>query len=189
MDERKGDWCQTFTGRAVYPLDMRPEDVCLVDIAHALAMQCRFAGHCREFYSVAQHSLLVCDEVIALGGDEDEARWGLLHDASEAYLVDLPAPVKRSVSGYTDLEARAQAAIALHFGLVWPFPAVVNMADLVLLATEARDLMAPPPQAWRPMPPPRTEPIGTLSWLTAQMLFLERCAELGLDRVERACGW
>ena len=91
MAARKGDWIQTFTGRAFYVLDPRPEDVDIEDIAHALSMQCRFAGHCREFYSVAQHSVTASWLV-----PPEDALWGLLHDAAEAYVVDLPRPIKRA---------------------------------------------------------------------------------------------
>ena len=83
--KRKGDWMQTHSGIQFWPLDPRPEDILIEDIAHALSNQCRFAGHCCFHYSVAQHSVLVSENVPA-----QDAMWGLLHDAGEAYLVDLP---------------------------------------------------------------------------------------------------
>ena len=60
---RKGDWILTYSGIEFWPLDPRPEDVRIEDIAHALSMQCRFAGHCDRFYSVAEHSIRVADLV------------------------------------------------------------------------------------------------------------------------------
>ena len=90
MSERVGDWIQTMSGVIFYPLDPRPEEIRIEDIAHALSHQCRFAGHCREFYSVAEHSVRVSREL-----PQEFMLWGLLHDASEAYLVDLPRPIKR----------------------------------------------------------------------------------------------
>ena len=59
MSERGGDWMQTYSGFQFWPLDPRPEEIHVIDIAHSLANQCRYAGHCREFYSVAQHSVLL----------------------------------------------------------------------------------------------------------------------------------
>lgn len=95
MNERKGDWIQTYTGRQFWPLDPKPEEVCIEDIAHALSQQCRYAGHTIRFYSVAQHSV-----EIALRVPRAAALWGLLHDAAEAYLVDLPRPVKYLMPAY-----------------------------------------------------------------------------------------
>lgn len=138
--ERKGDWGCTYTGRQFWPEDPRPSDIHVLDIAHALSMQCRFGGHCREFYSVAQHSVLVsiaCDPAAAL--------WGLLHDASEAYLVDVPRPAKRApgMAGYREMERRAMAAVCERFGLPVAMPPSVKRADEAVLAAEARDLMPP----------------------------------------------
>ncbi len=145
MTSRCGDWIQTFTGRAVWPLDPRPGDICAVDIAHALANLCRFTGHCRAFYSVAEHSINVSHRV-----PQEDALWGLLHDAAEAYLCDLPAPLKRlpEFAFYREAEAWLMAAICERFGLPSQQPASVTEADARMLATEARDLMAPPPMRW-----------------------------------------
>lgn len=90
-------WIQTYTGRRVEPLALTPEMVCLEDIAHALALQTRYTGHCREFYSIAQHAVLVSHLVEALGGDLASQWWGLHHDDAEAYLGDWPRPVKGSI--------------------------------------------------------------------------------------------
>ena len=137
--ERIGDWIQTYTGLVMYPLDPRPEEICIKDIAHALSNLCRFTGHCQTFYSVAEHSVRVCLEVPA-----PDALWGLLHDASEAYLNDMSRPMKRySEFGipYRAVEARLMEVIAQRFGLVGPMPESVKHADTVLLMTEKRDLM------------------------------------------------
>lgn len=129
----------TFTGRIVKPLDPDPALIAIEDIAHSLANQCRFTGHTRHFYSVAQHSVLVSEIV-----SPSSAFAGLLHDASEAYLSDVSRPVKRQpVFGdvYREAEERLQAVIAERFGFQWPFPDDVHAADDVLLRTEQRDLM------------------------------------------------
>lgn len=131
-------WIATYTGRQFYPLDPRPEDIDPVDIAHALSLQTRFTGHCPEPYSVAQHSVLV-----SLHCDMRDALWGLLHDASEAYICDLSRPAKEAlrkagIAFYDEIEARIMRAVADRFGLTWPVPASVKRADEMLLTTEAR---------------------------------------------------
>lgn len=136
---RYGDWMQTFSGQAFYPLDPRPADIMIEDIAHALGNLCRFNGHCTDFYSVAQHSVMVASLV-----QDRLAMTALLHDASEAYLSDMPRPLKRgSEIGrlYRDAEYRMERTIAARFGLVFPWPAPVREADERMLATECRDLM------------------------------------------------
>jgi len=133
-------WIQTASGRAMYPLAPRVQDVCIEDVAHALAMQTRFTGHCRSFYSIAQHSVLVSRVC-----ERKDALWGLLHDASEAYLSDVSRPVKRlpELAAYRDAEKSLQAVICLRFGLPEAEPPSVKRADTILLGIEARDLMSP----------------------------------------------
>ena len=171
--QRRGDWLQTFTGRQFWPLDPEAEDVDLEDIAHALAHLCRFGGHTRVFYSVAEHCVRV-----SLACDSDDALAGLLHDAAEAYIVDVPRPLKRHLIGYKDAEAAVHAVIAARFNIGASMPASVEAADLALLSTEARDLMARPPNAWSPMPPPLPAPIVPWGILEARSAFLQRFAEL-----------
>lgn len=150
---RVGEWGCTVSGRRYWPEDPRPGDFDIGDIAHSLAHQCRFGGHTSVFYSVAQHSVLVSQYC-----DPADALWGLLHDATEAYLVDVPRPVKRSrgMERYSEIEAAFMAAIAEQFGLPPEMPASVKRADEALLAAEARDLM--PPHSvrdwWLPVQPP-----------------------------------
>ncbi|ELY54450.1 HD domain-containing protein [Natronolimnohabitans innermongolicus] len=99
------------TGGTITPLEPVPADVALADIAHALANLTRFTGQGRDHYSVARHAVHVSHEVEARGGSPDAIRWGLLHDATEAYLADVPAPVKRSLPGYTHAESELAAAV------------------------------------------------------------------------------
>lgn len=181
---RRGDWMQTYTGRQFWPLDPRADEVDLDDIAHALAHQCRFAGHTAGFYSVAEHSVRVSRYLLDTTGDDHLALCGLLHDASEAYLVDLPRPVKRQpeMAAYSAAEDRVMAVIAERFGLPERFDKDprVKHADVVLLATEARDLMRRPPNAWAPMPDPLPRIIEPWSPLEAKAAFLEAFARLQL---------
>jgi 5'-nucleotidase len=120
-------------------LEPDPNVVDIGDIARALSHQCRFGGNCRVYYSVAQHSCLVSDLVAERGADPEVVLWALLHDASEAYLVDLPHPLKhRSELGalYAEAEARLQAAICEHFRLAPDPPPLLKEVDRALLATE-----------------------------------------------------
>src|SRR3954470_19444458 len=128
---RKGDWMCTFTGRQFWPGDSRPEDVCIEDLAHALSIENRFAGHLPAPYSVAQHSLLVAD-ILRHKFPEDRKLqlWGLLHDAPEAYLKDIPRPLKSQLgAAYPTLEHGVMQSIATKFGLSMPQPREVHRAD------------------------------------------------------------
>lgn len=128
---------RTYCGNRVHPLRPSPEEIAIDDIARSLAQQCRFLGHTDSHYSIAQHCVLVSELVPA-----QDALWGLLHDASEAYLGDLPAPVKREpeMSIYRTAEDRLMACIARRFGLPPKKPRSVTLADKVALATEFRDV-------------------------------------------------
>lgn len=180
---RKGDWMQTFTGRQFWPLDPRVEEVCIEDIAHSLALQCRYAGHCRVPYSVAEHSVRVCWYVGAKVHEdgrvsqEGEARLmlaALLHDASEAYLVDLPRPVKRHMPDYRPIEDRVTAAVESWAGLPAGLCAhhLVKEGDEVILATEARDLLGPHAADWNLSHAPLPKVIVPWSWQEAERAFL-----------------
>lgn len=137
---RKGDWFQTYTGRPFWPLDPRPEDFNIMDIAHGLSNICRFGGHSRVFYSVAQHSVFVSH--LAPGME------ALLHDATEAYLGDMVRPLKGSMPEYQNLEHKVWAAIATAFGLPLVLPKEVKNADNLALVTERRDIMSPCSMRW-----------------------------------------
>lgn len=139
------EWIQTFSGRQFWPMEPRVEDIDIGDIAHSLSNQCRFNGHCKTFYSVAQHSVLVSRHC-----DPADQLWGLLHDAAEAYLVDLPRPVKHTaaLTPFRDYEKRIQAAICARFGLPIEQPESVSRIDKSLLRNEQRDLMSPAPAEW-----------------------------------------
>jgi hypothetical protein len=136
---------QTYSGRLFRPLDPDAGEIVIDDIVHALAHQCRFGGHSRTYYSVAQHSCLVADVVASRDGDRVARRWALLHDASEAYLVDLPHPLKHAEFGalYRAAEDKLMRAVCERFGLPPDPPPVVKDVDRAMLATERRALMAP----------------------------------------------
>jgi uncharacterized protein len=124
MTKKLENWFQTYTGKLVCVTDPKPEDVDVVDVAHALSMTCRFGGHCRDFYSVAEHSVHVAST------DLQSTRCGfptrdhvlhdlalLLHDSAEAYLGDVVSPLKCNLGGYRELETRWLHAVELKLGL------------------------------------------------------------------------
>ena len=156
MSGEKWAYMQTYSGLHFYPDDPHPDQISIEDIAVALSREPRFAGHTREFYSVAQHSWEVSNHCAS------NPLWGLLHDAAEAYMKDMPWPVKRLLPEYKVLEWRLMRVITEKFGLRWPEPAKVKEADLTLLATERRDFFGvtkvsgdydPLPYILKPWPP------------------------------------
>ena len=133
-----GPYLQTVSGRWVNPFDPDPEQLDAGDIARALANQCRFGGHSRVFYSVAQHSVIVSELVERRGGDVEDAFAALMHDATEAYLGDMPHPLKhRSALGrvFKAAEDDLELAIRDRFGIKPNVPEIKRV-DRALLATE-----------------------------------------------------
>ncbi|RVL38051.1 hypothetical protein CN148_11580 [Sinorhizobium meliloti] len=129
---------QTYTGRKFWPMDPQADEVFIEDIAHSLSLQCRYAGHCLRFYSVAEHSVHLARHLRWQG--VDVALWGLLHDASEAYLVDVPRPVKPHLPGYKEAESKVMAAVCERFGLSPTMPAAVHDADNRIIGDEIVNL-------------------------------------------------
>lgn len=107
---RFGGWIQTYTGKQFWPLDPRPEDVDIEDIAHSLAHTFRWNGHTSEGFSVAQHSIYVARLV-----PESAQFWALLHDASEAYMQDVPRPLKPHFGPYREYEDQLTRVIRSVF--------------------------------------------------------------------------
>ena len=140
-DNRYGDWMLTWTGKKFYPLDPDIESIDIRDIAHSLSLQCRYSGHCNDFYSVAQHSVLVSNYL-----PDEYKLWGLLHDAPEAYLSDVIRPLKPFLRGYSAFEQRVMSTIAERYGLNYihgsgDIPSIVKEVDNKILRDEFDQLM------------------------------------------------
>ncbi len=169
-------YVSTFSGNRFYPLVPRIDHVTIEDIAHGLAFQCRFNGQTSEFYSVAQHSLVVASLV-----PTDLRLAALLHDAAEAYLGDMVKPLKVLLPAFAAIEDQVSAIIADAFGIDFSDYAPIKRADLIALATEKRDLMPHSAERWaylddiRPLP----QRIVTMSPGEAKREFLIEFARLG----------
>jgi 5'-deoxynucleotidase YfbR-like HD superfamily hydrolase len=171
----KGPTIMLASGRYFDLEDPDSSEICIEDIAHALAHICRYTGHCRTFYSVAQHSVLVSHVV-----PREHAYAGLMHDAAEALIGDVAKPLKVLLPDYQRIEDRIEASLFRRFGLPAKLPQCVKDADRLLLRTEQRDLMGANDHQWtftegaEPLP----EKIVPLTSPEAKAAFLARYAEL-----------
>lgn len=127
---------QLSSGEFFNFLDPDPDLVTVPVLAKALSQLCRFTGHTRTFYSVAQHSVLVSRLV-----PPELARWGLFHDAAEAFVGDVSSPLKRLIPDYRAIEERIERVVWAKFGLDGPLPAAVKQADMSALIAEKNALM------------------------------------------------
>ncbi|PKM30207.1 MAG: phosphohydrolase [Gammaproteobacteria bacterium HGW-Gammaproteobacteria-11] len=136
-------WILTATGKRIDLLRPDPSMICAEDIAHSLSRLCRFNGHTAPHYSVAEHSLRVAAIV-----PEQYQLDALLHDATEAYVGDMTRPLKQLMPKYQDIEHGIWLAICQRFNLNPVLPSCVREADMIMLATERRDLMPHHPDEW-----------------------------------------
>lgn len=174
-------WTQTFSGLAFDLVAPDRSMVSIKDIAQSLANQCRFNGHCKRFYSVAEHCLYVSRVV-----PRAYARQALLHDAAEAYVGDVVSPLKPLLGNYRDIEQRVWWAICDRFNMPEALSEPIKAADARMLSTEAEYLLLPPPRPWPgPVEPFALHELGLvhpnqfgLPPREAHRRFLERFAEL-----------
>ena len=133
---KEDSWIQTFTGKRINVFNPKPYDISILDIAHALSNLCRFTGHTKLFYSVAEHSCYVAEYV-----PPQFALKGLLHDAAEAYLSDVSRPIKPFLTNYREIEDDLLAAIFQKFGLNSGIEREIKDYDSRLCLTEGLHMM------------------------------------------------
>lgn len=168
-------YVSTFLGNRFYPLEPCIDCVDIEDIAHGLAYQCRFNGQTQEFYSVAQHSLIVASLV-----PTDLRLAALLHDAAEAYLGDMVKPLKVLLPAFAAIEDQVTAIIADTFEIDFSDYGPIKRADLIALATEKRDLMPHSAERWSYLDGirPLAQPIVPMQPGEAKRAFLREFARL-----------
>jgi hypothetical protein len=177
---RAGDWMQTWSGRQFWARDCRPEDFHILDIAAGMRNP-RYTNQCILTQTVGEHCVLLWRHAVAAGYPARLRRAVLLHDASEAYLVDLPRPIKRDLADYGEIEDRVMTAIAQRFAFDWPLPFEVKELDNRILNDEVAQNLAPPPAPWRQL---AGGPLGVRieNWSpeVSFIRFLHACAVEGL---------
>lgn len=180
--------------RARFYLDRPFHDFRIGDIAWALAHQCRYNGHCDWFYSVAQHSVLIASKCLISYPSPARiniARWGLMHDAAEAYLGDIIAPVKRAYPKIAEVETKMQQDIAAKFKLGWPIPDEVSVVDRRMLATEMTQLFGDIDPSTDGVAGVEPYDIELQPWehYQAYSEFRKMAERLGIERWERPKHW
>lgn len=167
-------WIETFTGKKFHFLNPTDDQIDIRDIAHSLAFTCRYTGHSRRFYSVAEHSILVS----YLASDPLA---GLLHDASEAYITDIASPIKPHINNYKELEDMIMERIAKKFGFAYPLDPDIKDCDSTQLKTEAKYLLKSGGIPWAHLyPTKRPHGITPNCWSPeeAEQKFLQRFEEV-----------
>ncbi|WP_041221824.1 HD domain-containing protein [Deinococcus geothermalis] len=173
-------WIQVHSGTAVDLLNPDPASIHPHDIAVALSRQPRFGGHTLRSYSVAQHSLVVAELLEVTGHTSAVVLQGLLHDATEAFVVDVPRPLKALLTEYKVIEGRMWQAVAARFGVPVDLDPAVKWADEEALIHEAHHLLPGGPNGWGGVPELRAPSVLRLTMHEdqAQAQFLRKLAEL-----------
>lgn len=139
------DYIGTYSNKKYHFLNPSIDEVCIEDIARALSMNCRFSGHISSFYSVAEHSCIIADIILRETGDLGQALSALLHDASEAYLTDVPRPIKPYLNGYSEIERKAELIIQQKFNIK-PMSKRTKYIDTHIVGIEAKLLFKHVPE-------------------------------------------
>jgi 5'-deoxynucleotidase YfbR-like HD superfamily hydrolase len=174
---------QTISGRYFSLETLEANIIDIKEIAHALSHICRFTGHVRNFYSVAQHSVLVSQAV-----PHHLALHGLLHDAAEAYLGDVSRPLKMLLPDYKAIERRVESRVWRFFGLPDELPTEVAQVDDILLVTERRDLLPDNGDEWPSLKHVTPSEQRIVPWAPeyARLMFVFRFEELMAERARNA---
>lgn len=188
--KKQTDWIETFTGKRFYPLEPESRDVDILDIAHPLANICRFNGHSTRFYSVAEHSILMCEFARKMGHCGENLITFLLHDAHEAYVGDLTRPFKQSLRQtseflydvYTKMFTRLDKAIFEGLGFDYTYlelnKNLIKCLDNAILAKEKEILFPDSPNKWSLSEKPLDIKIECWAPEKAEKIFLDIFANL-----------
>ena len=173
QSDKSDPYITTFTGKKFYIKRPSVEMLCIEDIAHALSMQCRYNGHCPYYMSVAEHSVIMSELV-----PEEHALWGLLHDASECYIPDVPRPLKAVLTNLDAFEDKILKVVATKYGLPWPMPESVHKIDSQYVGTEARLLWKDAVPEWTKFYTPMEIELNFWTPKQAERAFIEKFEEL-----------
>jgi len=143
-------WFECFTGTKFYFGDPRPPMYRLDDIVQSLSKQCRYNGHTTKFYSVAEHCCHLYDWTKENRDSPTmkDLRTILMHDAGEAYVTDVPRPLKVKLSNYKEFEVAVETVLAQVYDLHWPMPSWVKDLDTRILVDERAQVMNPSKNDW-----------------------------------------
>lgn len=175
-------WIKTYSGLHFNYANPTVDSIHIVDICQALSNECRFAGHLEQFYSVAQHSVLVSQLV-----PKEFALEALLHDAHEAYCKDIPSPLKKLIPDYRGIENNIDFVIRNKFNLPAEQSPCVKKADLIMLATERRDFELDDGTPWEMLAgvsPSKDIIVSPLNPVQAGLMFMLRFHQLAGDSYE-----
>lgn len=163
MDQdRIDDWMETASGVRFQFMNPTPDQIVLEDVALALSRTCRYGGHTKRFYSVAEHTILMADWVLKQPwGDYRKALTALHHDDAEAYIGDLPRPCKQNIPQFKAVETGIDEVLAERFDLEYPFEPWLKMADTAILVDERAQVMNQSGNVWAIDQHP---PLGIKTW-------------------------
>lgn len=159
-----------FSGRWVDPFNLQPGDICIESIVHSLSLLNRFTGHTIFPYSVAQHSVLLCENV-----PDHLCRAALLHDMNESLMNDIPRPFKSRLTQYTDFEDIVQREIFKYFDEPWENMVELQPYDKRILQDEMSQLFTSNHDFG-------VEPLGVFikywDWKTAKSRYMDKCKNI-----------
>lgn len=163
MDQdRIDDWMETASGVKFQFMNPKAHQIVLEDVALALSRTCRYGGHSKRFYSVAEHTILMSDWVLKQPwGTPLDALTALHHDDAEAYIGDLPRPCKQNIPQFKAVEEGIDEVVAERFQTQYPFPGWLKTADTAILLDERAQIMSPSGNSWAI---DKLRPLGVKTW-------------------------
>lgn len=178
------NFIETHSGKRFFFQKPTADMVCIEDIAYALSNLCRFNGHCKRFYSVAEHSVIISQWLAMRGASVETQMAGLMHDCAEAYIGDMPKPIKITMPNFMEMEKRIEEVIFAKYDLPFPFPSIVKEADCRILKDERAQIMHPSEHTWMI---DEAEPLGVsiegVCPETAESDFMDRFEYLQSQRI------